>query len=266
MDADILRLILIILGGLLLLGIYFWESKRGHPPSGARSRTQAKRRLEPTLSGLGAPSDPLADEKEVELNLRALGSLLDEDSQASFADRHAHQARGLEMPTRPERPPTPETLDAGQPRERRAVPRMILQVLVAAREGYFEGPDLLRAVDQVGLQPGDMQIYHRREGAAPRGPVIFSMASMVEPGTFPLQDMRHFATPGLVLFTQLPGPKDGMEVFSEMLSVAEQLARQLDGELLDETHSVMTRQTIEHVRSEILEHRRKVQIAQSSLR
>ena len=46
-----------------------------------------------------------------------------------------------------------------------------------------------------------------------------------------------------------------------MLFTAERVSAVLDGELQDETHSVLTKQTIEHIRGEIMEHRRKVQLA-----
>jgi cell division protein ZipA len=46
-----------------------------------------------------------------------------------------------------------------------------------------------------------------------------------------------------------------------MLFTAERLAAMLDAELQDETHSALTRQTIEHIREGILEHRRQIQLA-----
>ncbi|OQX40699.1 MAG: cell division protein ZipA, partial [Candidatus Sedimenticola endophacoides] len=65
----------------------------------------------------------------------------------------------------------------------------------------------------------------------------------------------------LTLFARLPGPLDGLQVFSDMLMSAERLAAELNGSLQDATHSDLTRQTIEHVREEILEHRRQVHLA-----
>ena len=55
---------------------------------------------------------------------------------------------------------------------------------------------------------------------------------------------------------------DGLATLSDMLFSAERIAALLDGELQDETHSVLSKQTIEHMRSQILEHRRQVQLAQ----
>jgi cell division protein ZipA len=54
-----------------------------------------------------------------------------------------------------------------------------------------------------------------------------------------------------------------MAIFSDMLFTAERLAATLDGELQDETHSALSKQTIEHLRGKIMEHRRQVQLARS---
>jgi len=93
--------------------------------------------------------------------------------------------------------------------------------------------------------------------------VLFSMASMVEPGTFAADELEGFSTPGLSLFTQLPGARDGVEIFDTLLATAKQLATLLDGELLDERRNKLTRQMEEHIRESVIEHRRKVNLVRS---
>jgi len=73
--------------------------------------------------------------------------------------------------------------------------------------------------------------------------------------------MAAFSTPGLLLFTQLPGVRDGLEIYSDMLYAANELAGILGGVLQDETHSVLSKQTIQHTRDAIMEHRRKLRLA-----
>ena len=87
------------------------------------------------------------------------------------------------------------------------------------------------------------------------------MASLVEPGVFPLDQMDSFSTPGITLFAQLPGPLDAMQTFEEMLAAAEQLARLFGAEIQDETHSDLSHQTIEHMREEIQEYGRQLRLA-----
>ncbi len=142
------------------------------------------------------------------------------------------------------------------------VPSKIIQINLMARQGGFAGPEIHKAVRETGLQAGEMQIYHRYTTDGSHK-TVFSMASMVEPGNFPVKQMDGFTTPGLAMFAQLPGPGDSLAIFSDMLYTAERLAALLNGVLQDETHSTVTKQTIENIRAEIMEHRRLVQLARS---
>jgi cell division protein ZipA len=138
------------------------------------------------------------------------------------------------------------------------VPVLIIQINLRARATPFAGPAIQKATHETGLVMSELSIYQR---LASDGKPQFNMASMVEPGVFPKQDVASFTTPGLTLFTQLPAPGDSMAIFSDMLFTAERLAAILGGELQDETHSALSKQTIEHMRGQIIEHRRKVQLA-----
>ena len=139
----------------------------------------------------------------------------------------------------------------------------IVQINIVARRGLkFSGGLVLRAVHDTEMEFGDMDIFHRFEGQGVRRQAVFSMANMVEPGTFDLDNMDQTKTPGVTLFMRLPGPRDGIAAFSDMLFTAQRIATDLDGELQDSSHSSLTKQTVEHIRAEILEFRRRLQIHQ----
>jgi cell division protein ZipA len=140
------------------------------------------------------------------------------------------------------------------------VPRMIVQINVMSKGTPFSARQVHYAAAQVDLHHGEMSIFHRETDA---GQVLFSMASVVEPGTFPPVDDAEFSTPGLILFTQLPGARDGLAIYADMLFTAERLSALLDAVLQDETRSKLTKQSIEHTREGILEHRRKIQLLRS---
>ncbi len=141
------------------------------------------------------------------------------------------------------------------------LPDLIVQINIVARGEPFSGEQVQAAMEQVEMRAGEHDIYHRYDNRAAKGKKpksLFSLASLVEPGNFPLKKMRDFATPGLTLFTQLPGPRDGLLIYSDMLYVAERLARLLDARLKDENRSTLTKQTIEHTRERIAEHKRQI--------
>lgn len=280
MDADILRLILFLAGVGVILGIYFWDRHKK-----VTSRVHAIRKAQ---QGAGtAPPEPSAERREPGWNepptetdesgevasddFRELADDLDE----TLLERELDQLNSLAYENQPDSADntceatqsafsfTADDRDLQDELELENVPGMILQINVVAGKEPFTGNEIMRVTRDVDLVHGDMNIFHRFASEPGTSRVIFSMASMVEPGIFPLDRMDQFTTPGLVLFGQLPGPKDGLAAFSDMLFTAERLAALLDGELQDETHSALGKQTIEHIREKILEHRRQVQLALS---
>jgi cell division protein ZipA len=129
--------------------------------------------------------------------------------------------------------------------------------VMAFKDEMFAGNDLLDAVLKCGLRYGNMDIFHRYSDAKGEGVLLFSMANMVKPGTFDLDAMDTFETPGVSLFMTLPIDADSMKTFDLMVGAANSLVDALDGELKDEQRSAMTRQTIEHCRQRISEFERK---------
>jgi len=89
------------------------------------------------------------------------------------------------------------------------------------------------------------------------GPGAFSLVNAVEPGTFELGSMDRLATPAVSLFMRAHELDDPVDVFDQMLEVAQGLADELGGEVKDDSHSVLTPQTIEHCREEIRNYRHR---------
>lgn len=139
------------------------------------------------------------------------------------------------------------------------IPNMLVQLSVVARGAYIEGADILHAARELGLVASRLRIFHRVD--ARTNEVIFSMASMIEPGTFPMDDMSDFATPGMTLFLQLPCAIDSLAAYDDLLKTGERLGELLNAELQDQNHNLLRRQSIEYQRSEIQEHCRQVQLA-----
>lgn len=122
--------------------------------------------------------------------------------------------------------------------------------------GTINGQTLLEALVSRNLVFGEMNIFHFKDD---KGQIKFSLANAVEPGIFDLQTIKTLETPGIVLFLKAHEVEDPDAVFDEMLEVSRSLAEELDCEMKDETHSVLTAQTIEHYRQTIREYRHKFQ-------
>jgi len=128
----------------------------------------------------------------------------------------------------------------------------VIVLNVVARGGReFRGDDLLEVLITSGLKFGEMNIFHQRFRGTNNGPVIFSVANILNPGTFDLISIHEFSTVGVSLFLALPSPINNLEAFDLMLGVAQRIQEELDGELKDDHRNVMTAQTIEHYRQRI---------------
>ena len=129
------------------------------------------------------------------------------------------------------------------------VQELIVINVLAARGERFEGPALVEALRARGLRYGEMNIFHRVEPLTRA--IRYSVASVLEPGTFDMAEIEDFRSPGVCFFMQLPGPEEPLETLEDMLAAARDLALQLGGELKDEQRSVMTGQTVEHYRQRV---------------
>ena len=129
-------------------------------------------------------------------------------------------------------------------------PEMFVVIYVLALDEPFPGQGLVEVLLNSGMTFGEMDIFHQLDD---RGAQLFSLASALEPGTFNLSSLDQFSTPGVTLFMRVHELAAPLQVLDSMLSVADKVAQELNGEVRDETRSVMTPQTIEHCRQSLTE-------------
>ena len=77
---------------------------------------------------------------------------------------------------------------------------IIIVHLMANRGEFLSGSNLLETLLQAGLRYGAMGIFHRHAQEEGEGPVLFSLANLVNPGTFDLKTISAVKTPGVTLF------------------------------------------------------------------
>lgn len=136
----------------------------------------------------------------------------------------------------------------------------VLNVVARDREG-FSGQDILSILLACDLRFGDMDFFHRHEQSAGRGPIQFSVCNMMKPGVFDIDNMGKLQTRGLMFFVTLPGPDDMLKAFDYMYETAKAVAKNLNGDVLDETRSAVTRQSVEHMRQQIRELERRLAVS-----
>jgi cell division protein ZipA len=123
--------------------------------------------------------------------------------------------------------------------------------LMARGSGGFAAEELILALREHGLKHGQFGIFHRPD-TENESQADFSVASLVEPGSFDLSRLKKDYYPGVSIFLALPGPADGIEAFDDMVNTSRALARQLDGELFDEQGSTLSLQRQRYLREEVV--------------
>lgn len=140
------------------------------------------------------------------------------------------------------------------PAPRRIERRKIIALRLAWGPQKLSGAQLRSALEGESLQHGKYDVFHRLDA---NGAGIFSVASMVEPGTFDLEKMPQENFPGVTLFAQLPAPVAGMLAFNELIACSRRLHAALGGTLQDERGVPLTVHRIERIRQEIREFEQK---------
>lgn len=131
--------------------------------------------------------------------------------------------------------------------------RKILSLRLSLAPQRVEGAKLQEVLNSELLNHGRYDIFHREHAD---GQSVFSIASMVEPGTFDLEKMNETLYPGVTLFAQLPGPVPGMHALNEMVACARRLHTSLGGVLQDDRGVPLTVHRIERMRQEVREFER----------
>lgn len=134
---------------------------------------------------------------------------------------------------------------------------IVISVLSRDPEG-FDGSKLLELIMACGLRYSrPMGVFHRFETESADSELQFSMINVVKPGTFPIEEMDEFVTPGVTFLMPLPGAVDSSAAFEAMVETAMVVVRHMGGELKDEHRSVMTAQTIEFARQRVHDFERR---------
>ena len=142
---------------------------------------------------------------------------------------------------------------ADQEEQPEANQKVVTLRLIARDGGGFKGDDLILSLRGIGLRHGKFGIFHRYDGNDEER-TIFSAASLVEPGSFDLTNIKEQEIPGISLFMVLPGPVEGVEAFDLMMAATRAIAQALDAELLDESGSTLSIQRERYMREEIIQH------------
>jgi len=262
---DNIRLILLLIGAVIVLGIYLYGRYEGEwsrrPKRDKRQPSRLPPDELPVLDDLDDDIDLLpefdrAGQRHADADLEWHDEVpADEPPVMIRATRPGRQAEPKREPV----PPAPERRSAAaerkpaMPERKPAAPGRIFSLFILAPSGVpFRGPILLAALEDAMLEYGDMQIFHRSVVIDGKRQHQFSVANIREPGYFDLSAMENFTTEGIVLFLQVTPGVDAVRAFDAMVESAKMIADELGGTVCDATRSFLTKQTIGHLREEVI--------------
>jgi cell division protein ZipA len=130
--------------------------------------------------------------------------------------------------------------------------RIVTMRIVASADGAFSGEELILSLRGIGMRHGKFGIFHQYEGNDENA-VVFSAASLIEPGSFDLENIQAQQVPGISLFMVLPSVIGGPAAFDLMMAAGRALSQSLKAELLDESGSTLSIQREHFLREEIIQ-------------
>ena len=243
-QTTLLRICILAVGIILIAAIFWFGSP--HPKKRLRFKKRSRAtppahpssRQEPFLSKKQPANSAAQGTEETESHTSLLGAYSDAESLAperSIQDGISDNPKHVVPGARPN-----QAFDT------------IISLLVAAPPGRkLLGGDIVVAAEKTGLIYGDLNIFHRLiEGRVDRGP-IFSMASVLKPGSFDMAHIREMQTPALTFFLTLPGPLTALDAWEKMLPTVQRMAELLDAIVLDDQRNALGRQTIAQIRDRL---------------
>lgn len=189
-----------------------------------------------------------------------LGAGIDRDEEPARIPRVEESAAAAPTPPRPQAEPQPEPESKsarpeadqeGPPQPGGAArPRQKIVALrvTAPLPTRFSGVQLLEALEAEGMEFGRFDIFHKLDE---QGRPLFSLANLLEPGTFDMATIREGAYPGIAVFAVIPGPLPAVQIFDGMLAAARSLAARLGGSLQDERGAWLSAQRAVGLRDEL---------------
>lgn len=153
-----------------------------------------------------------------------------------------------------------EYRDAQEPSLETSHELIVVLNIIASQKQWLDGPRVVNAVRSAGMQYGDPGIFHYVSSTHPQGEPLFSLANILNPGIFKMDEIEQLTTPGVTLFMRLTGTSaatmNGLDAFTRMHDTAQQLARVLNADVYDERRLILTDTAALALRDKIVQHQR----------
>lgn len=125
---------------------------------------------------------------------------------------------------------------------------IIVLYILPKPDQTLAGSQINSSAQAMGLRFGEMNIFHYLD----KDRSVFSLANMLEPGSFDADTIHDLKTTGLTVFMQIQGD-DPLDDLTEMLQRSYQMAGLLDARLCNHRREPLTEQDAENYRTQVSE-------------
>lgn len=150
--------------------------------------------------------------------------------------------------------PTPASVQPRSQSKPIQAPTDVLGITVQSMpEQSFSGADLMQRFIEAGLRYGQHDVFHLYDvdSELQEMPLI-SVTNATEPRTFDLATMADLATSAITLYMPLPVSGEPEAAFGRFLTLADQLAKALNGQLCDLYQKPLTQTTLTKMHQRLL--------------
>ncbi|MEO1888736.1 MAG: cell division protein ZipA C-terminal FtsZ-binding domain-containing protein [Cycloclasticus sp.] len=228
MEENSLRLILLGVGVVILLGIYFYDALK-------KRLSRKEDKLDTFI-----PDERIEPVMPTETSFSAVYDEVTTSDDGSTQHESLSQKDDMAEPI-PKKDEVPVAEQA-----------MVIQLTVLPKEGAaISGAAILDAFTALDLEFGDMGIFHcyeRDDGVEVKR---FHVANILEPGIFPVGGMADFKSTGVVLFFQTNDSVNPELAFENMLQTARELSQRFDAILAGGNMKELTMGDISDIQSKL---------------
>ncbi|MDX1351729.1 MAG: cell division protein ZipA C-terminal FtsZ-binding domain-containing protein [Thiomicrorhabdus sp.] len=125
----------------------------------------------------------------------------------------------------------------------------VLLVMSSAQE--FKMTDVNQALLGVGLSYSEQGIFVKKDNM---GNVFIKVANMLEPGTFPQENLQNYMTPGVAMILELPTTVRAPAAMHDLIMMARKISQRLHGRLYNMERHLIKESDLQSMRDAALDY------------
>ncbi len=143
------------------------------------------------------------------------------------------------------------SIPATEPRNAEKKEPQVFVVLVMSTGQEFSMMDVNQALLGVGLSFTESEIFVKSDNM---GNQFIKVANLMEPGTFPVENMQNYTTCGVVMILELPTTVKAPAAMHDLIMMARKVSQRLQGRLYNMERQLLKESDLQTMREEAVKY------------